>query len=151
VVPYSAMVPGHIGGDYSWDDITIDLVRLCRKFGVRLITGRATRIDTLRREVHVEDRPPLAYDAVSLGLGSLVRVPAAVTVAQASSLCEESTGKDACATATADSPLMLRPLNRVIATIEEIERRLSTEQSVSLAIVGGGASGCELAAAIQKR
>src|SRR5215468_1348036 len=51
VVPYSAMVPGHIGGDYSWDDISIDLVRLCRKFGVRLITGRATRIDTLRREV----------------------------------------------------------------------------------------------------
>ena len=30
VIPYSAMVPGHIAGDYSWDEITIDLVRLCQ-------------------------------------------------------------------------------------------------------------------------
>ena len=25
VIPYSAMVPGLIGGDYTWDEITIDL------------------------------------------------------------------------------------------------------------------------------
>src|SRR5437660_994450 len=38
VIPYSAMVPGHIAGDYAWDDITIDLVRLCQSAGVRLVT-----------------------------------------------------------------------------------------------------------------
>lgn len=146
VVPYSAMVPGHIGGEYSWDDVTIDLVRLCRKFGVRLIVGRATRVDTLRREVHVEDRPPLAYDAVSLGLGSLVRLPP--TVGQARTpVPEGSPGTDACAT----GPLMLRPMARVVTAIEELERRLGAGEALHLAVVGGGASGCELAAAIQKR
>lgn len=27
-IPYSAMVPGHVAGDYRWDEITLDLVRL---------------------------------------------------------------------------------------------------------------------------
>jgi len=31
VIPYSAMVPGYIARDYAWDEITIDLVRLCRR------------------------------------------------------------------------------------------------------------------------
>ena len=30
VIPYSAMVPGHLAGDYTWDEITIDLVRWCQ-------------------------------------------------------------------------------------------------------------------------
>ena len=29
-IPYSAMVPGQIAGEYRWDEITIDLVRFCR-------------------------------------------------------------------------------------------------------------------------
>jgi selenide,water dikinase len=128
VVPYSAMVPGHVGGEYTWDDITIDLVRLCRKSGVRFVKGRVTGIDTLRREVHVEGRPPLAYDAVGLGLGSRVVVP------------------------TSDQePLMLRPLTRLLAKLDDFDARLASGRSLHLAIVGGGASGCELAAAIKKR
>src|SRR3954470_5547270 len=51
VIPYSAMVPGHIGGDYSWDEITIDLVRLCRSANVRFVAGRAVRIDPAGRKV----------------------------------------------------------------------------------------------------
>ncbi len=128
LVPYSAMVPGHVGGEYSADDITIDLVRLCRKAGVRFIKGRATRIDTLRREVHVDGRPPLAYDALGLGLGSRVVVPPG-----------------------ADDPLMLRPLSRLLKRLDECEARLAAGSPLRLAIVGGGASGCELAAAFRKR
>lgn len=39
-VPYSAMVPAHLTGDYSLDDITIDLVRLCQAVGVRFVAVR---------------------------------------------------------------------------------------------------------------
>ena len=30
VIPYSAMVPGYVARDYTWDEISIDLVRLCQ-------------------------------------------------------------------------------------------------------------------------
>ena len=35
-VPYSAMVPAHLSGDYSREEISLDLVRVCRSAGVRL-------------------------------------------------------------------------------------------------------------------
>src|SRR5436309_13613463 len=51
VVPYSAMVPAHVAGDYSWDDITIDLVRLCQSVKVRFVPERVTRLDPLALKV----------------------------------------------------------------------------------------------------
>src|SRR3954454_13775546 len=71
VVPYSAMVPAHIGGDYTWDEITIDLVRLCQTVKARFVAARAAGLDPAGRRVLFAARPPLAYDAVSVGLGSL--------------------------------------------------------------------------------
>src|SRR4051812_31601017 len=71
VIPYSAMVPGHIGGDYGRDEITIDLVRLCRATNVRFVAARATAIDVTTRRVGFDDRPEMGYDVLSLGVGSL--------------------------------------------------------------------------------
>src|SRR5947209_12982927 len=76
VIPYSAMVPGHVAGDYAYYDITLDLVRLCQVVGVRLVTGRVTGIDLVARQVLVAYRPPLVYDALALGVGSLPARPA---------------------------------------------------------------------------
>ena len=45
VIPYSAMVPGHLAADYTWDDITIYLVRLCQSAGVRFVSERVTALD----------------------------------------------------------------------------------------------------------
>ena len=71
MIPYSAMVPGCIAGAYSWDEITIDLVRLCQSAGVRLVRERVTALDPAARKVCFAARPPLVYDALSLGLGSI--------------------------------------------------------------------------------
>src|SRR5438046_5514268 len=59
VIPYSAMVPAHIAGDYSWDDITIDLVRLCQAVKVRLLTGTVWAVQAAAKEIYFADRPPL--------------------------------------------------------------------------------------------
>src|SRR5947208_13545595 len=64
-IPYSAMVPGHIAGDYTWDEITIDLVRLCRAVNVRFVPARVERIDTVHRKVLFAGRPELSYDVLS--------------------------------------------------------------------------------------
>src|SRR5436190_3985508 len=62
VIPYSAMVPAHIAGDYRRDAVTVDLVRLCAARKVRFVPARVTAIDPLARQVHFADRPPLGYD-----------------------------------------------------------------------------------------
>jgi selenide,water dikinase len=130
-VPYSAMVPGHIAGDYAYDEISIDLVRLCRAMGVRFVADFATAIDTLGRVVRFEGRPELRYDVLSLGVGSMPATPP---------------GLDA------STSWPMRPLDRLTARLDELHRSLvAGPRPFHLALVGGGASGCELALAIRKR
>src|SRR5436190_2016369 len=75
VIPYSAMVPGHIAGDFTRDAITIDLVRLCRAVGVRFVADRVSRIDPRSRQVRFAGRAPLQYDLLSIGIGSIPACP----------------------------------------------------------------------------
>jgi selenide,water dikinase len=67
--PYTGMLPGLIAGHYRRDEIMIDLMRLARQSGARVILDRATGIDRDRQLVHLADRPPLAYDLLSLDVG----------------------------------------------------------------------------------
>jgi selenide,water dikinase len=132
VIPYSAMVPAQIAGDYSWDDITIDLIRLCQNVRARFVAARMTGIDPRFRRVYLADRPPLAYDAISLGLGSIPARPGHFE--------------------QAENSWEMRPLAGLIRKLDALDRRLrEAPRPFHLAVVGGGASGCELALAIQKR
>ena len=132
VIPYSAMVPAHIAGDYTWDEITIDLVRLCQSAGVRLVAEKVTALDPASRQVCFAARPPLTYDVLSLGLGS---IPASPT-----------------ASATAPLSLVMRPLARLVQQLDDLDDILQhAPRPFHFAVVGGGASGCELALAIQHR
>lgn len=69
LAPYTGMLPGHIAGHYSKPDLMIDLVRLARFAGARLILDRATGIDRKARRVILSDRPPISFDVTSLDIG----------------------------------------------------------------------------------
>ena len=73
--PYTGMLPGHVAGHYGRADLEIDLVRLARFAGARLVRARATGLDRAARRVLVEGRPPLPYDAVSLDVGITSAMP----------------------------------------------------------------------------
>ncbi len=73
--PYTGMLPGHIAGHYPRDALEIDLVRLARHAGARLILGRAEGIDRQARRIHVPGRPPVAYDVASLDIGITASMP----------------------------------------------------------------------------
>jgi len=67
--PYTGMLPGHIAGHYSRAVLDIDLARLARFAGARLIVGAATAIDRASRRVQVMGRPDISYDVLSIDIG----------------------------------------------------------------------------------
>src|SRR5207249_42182 len=74
--PYSGMIPGFVAGRYSFDECHIDLARLCASSGVRLVHAEATGIDRANRVVLLKDQPAVAYDVLSIDVGSAPNVGA---------------------------------------------------------------------------
>jgi selenide,water dikinase len=75
VAPYTGMLPGHVAGHYRRDEMMIDLVRLARHAGARLILGAATGIDRDARRVLVPGRRAIGYDVASLDVGATAAMP----------------------------------------------------------------------------
>lgn len=74
--PYSGMLPGFVAGHYAREDLDIDLVKLARFAGARIILGAAEHIDRAAQLIHVPGRPPIAYDIVSIDVGITSEMPA---------------------------------------------------------------------------
>lgn len=74
--PYSGMLPGFVAGHYSRSELDIDLVRLARAAGARLVLGFAQSIDPVARRVTVPGRPDIAYDLASIDVGITSDLPA---------------------------------------------------------------------------
>lgn len=129
--PYSGMLPGLVAGHYSFEQTHIDLARMCQWAGVRFICGEVSAIDPVTQQLSIEGRPPVAYDVLSLDVGSepeLDSVPGAreysVPVKPVSGLWQRWS--------------LLR--ERLQASPENTEHRI--------AMVGGGAGSVELIAAM---
>src|SRR5205085_6613482 len=77
---YSGLATGVLGGRYPPSLDRIDVATLVTAGGGRYVRGRAVRLEPGARQVHLADGPPLAYDLLSLDVGSEVpldRVPGA--------------------------------------------------------------------------
>jgi selenide,water dikinase len=129
--PYSGMLPGYVAGLYRFAECHIDLVRLTRFAGARLIHDEAVGLDRHARQVLCRDHPPIRYDAVSLDIGSTPRfddVPGAV-----------------------EHTVPVKPIDRFGQRWEALLERAERIRRFRLAIVGGGAGGVELALSAQHR
>ncbi|MEO0829410.1 MAG: selenide, water dikinase SelD, partial [Pseudomonadota bacterium] len=73
--PYTGMLPGHVAGHYPREALEIDLVRLCRFAGARLVLGRADGIERDARNISVEDHPDIRYDIASIDIGITSGLP----------------------------------------------------------------------------
>ncbi|HXP04546.1 MAG TPA: selenide, water dikinase SelD [Stellaceae bacterium] len=122
--PYSGMLPGYVAGHYRFDECHIDLMRLARFAGARLVHDEAVGLDRTRREVLCRDRPPIRYDIVSLDIGITPRrhdVPGA-----------------------AEHTIAVKPIDRFASRWEALLERAKGLDRLRLAVVGGGAGGVEL-------
>jgi selenide,water dikinase len=129
--PYSGMLPGYVAGHYRFDECHIDLMRLVRFAGARLVHDEALGLDRARRDVLCRDHPPIRYDIVSLDIGITPRrdgVPGA-----------------------AEHTVSVKPIDRFAKRWEALIGRVKEMGRLRLAIVGGGAGGVELALAARHR
>ncbi len=132
LTPYSGMLPGYIAGHYGFDDSHVDLRPLAQFAGARLIHDAMTGLDLERRSVMCENRPPIAYDVLSIDIGSTPR-----TI--------EAQG-------AAEYALPVKPVAGFLAGWKDIERRARAAGSgFRIAIVGAGAGGVELTLSLQNR
>jgi selenide,water dikinase len=126
---YSGMVPGLVAGDYHPHELTIDAHPLARRAGVRVVHARATRIDPTTQEIQVAGRPPIRYDLASLNIGSTVA------------------GRDQ--PGVREHAVATRPIHRLVSGLEARIEELGPRPSV--AVVGAGAGGVELAFCLDAR
>lgn len=67
---YSGMLPGVLAGDYSPEQMEIDLVPLFSAAQVTWIHDQVTRVDRQRRRLYFASGRTLGYDLLSVGVGS---------------------------------------------------------------------------------
>ena len=73
--PYTGMLPGYVAGHYNRDELDIDLVKLARAAGARLILDKVTGIDADAKLVKLSKRPDIAYDTLSINVGITSNLP----------------------------------------------------------------------------
>ncbi|MDP6447002.1 MAG: FAD-dependent oxidoreductase, partial [Pirellulaceae bacterium] len=132
IVTYSGMLPGVLAGQYDRERMEIDLVRLAAAAKARLITAPVTGLDIGGGRLHLEGRPPLPFDVLSIGIGSRPAAP----------------GIDL------ENPhlVSIKPMQTFLGRLERAARRLPAEgRAVRVAIVGGGLGGVEVACCLPAR
>ena len=93
--PYSGMLPGYVAGAYTWRECHIDLAKLASFAGARLVHAEACGLDLQKKRVLLKGRPPIAYDVLSIDIGSAPKPVASGAAA----------GQEAASTGTASTPL----------------------------------------------
>ena len=73
--PYSGMLPGHVAGHYARGDLDIDLIRLARSAGARIILGKACALDRAARVVTIEGGRKVVYDIAAIDVGIHTEMP----------------------------------------------------------------------------
>ncbi|MFP4004158.1 MAG: selenide, water dikinase SelD [Alphaproteobacteria bacterium] len=130
--PYTGMLPGHVAGHYPREALNIDLVRLARHCGARLVPGRATGLDRVEKRIKVPGRPDVAYDIASLDIGitsSMPDIPGFADFAHAA-----------------------KPLGPFAAAWETfVHDTLRGKRRARIAVIGAGVGGVELSLAMAHR
>ncbi|KAJ9457600.1 Rubredoxin-NAD(+) reductase [Diplonema papillatum] len=136
--PYSGMLPGYIAGIYTYEECHVNLSRLCELGGYTLVVKEVVAFDLARKLVKAvspgtADAPvDIPFDVLSIDIGSTPR--------------SEISGA---------AVVPVKPIDSLHLRWEDIlrtaERRLSTGQPFRVAIIGAGASGCEMALNVEAR
>jgi pyridine nucleotide-disulfide oxidoreductase family protein len=127
---YSGAVPGYLAG---WSDrraCELEVAMLARSVGVAVIIDQVVGLDLKKQLVICQNHEPIAFDMASLNIGSTPRLPLG----------------------TIASPriIPMKPMGQMLDRLEDYLLN-KPANPVSLAIVGGGLGGIEVALSLKAR
>ncbi|MCR9108807.1 selenide, water dikinase SelD [Marivita sp. XM-24bin2] len=123
--PYSGMLPGFVAGHYSREQLDIDLVRLAQAANARLIIGSVIGIDPNSSAIEIDTHPAIGFDTASVDVGITSDMPSLPGFAE--------------------HAIPAKPLGPFAAKWDAYR---TGEGPTSVAIIGGGVAGVELAMAM---
>ena len=130
--PYSGMLPGMVAGHYTRAELEIDLVKLARFAGARVVLGRAEGIDRAAQLVHVPGRAPIHYDIAAVDIGITSDLPNLPGFAA--------------------HAVPAKPLGAFAGRWQDfVAAAVAGEVAPSVAVIGAGVAGVELALACNHR
>ena len=130
--PYTGMLPGFVAGHYTRQQLDMDLVRLAHFAGARIVLAKAIGLDRDNQRVQVEGRSDIAYDALSINVGITSTMPSLP------GFTEHAFGA--------------KPLGRFSHAWQDFVADVkSGMQPATVAVIGAGVAGAELAMAMAYR
>ena len=132
IATYSGMLPGVLAGQYPVEAMEIDLVRLCNSAGARLIVGNVDGLNLSTHQLLFENRPPLAFDLLSIGIGSRPSF-------------------NGVELADADCLVAVKPMQTFLERLRNCFATLKESVTNRVAVVGGGVGSIEIAFCLQHR
>ena len=131
--PYSGMLPGHIAGHYTFAESHVSMLPLCQFADAQFYQDAAVALDLENRKIHCRQRPPVAFDILSIDTGSTPSIcwtPGAASYA-----------------------IPIKPVDLFLQRWAAIESELKAKANrlARFVIVGAGAGGVELTLSLQHR
>ena len=128
---YSGMTPGFIHEDFSKEEISIDLQRLCFNAGATFIRDKVIKLDSNHKELQLQNLPPVNYDLLSINIGS---------ISNTKKINIENSSK--C--------FFVKPINSLVKNLSKIDQILKNKKN-RVVIIGGGVASYELAFSLKRR
>lgn len=131
---YSGMVPGFVAGHYTLEDCVIPLEPLVQRAGVRWLQCSAQALDADTQTLQLDDSNALHYDWLSINTGPVHDRPAL----------------ERAMPGARTHGLFVRPIES-FSGLWPLVLGKGRERALRIAVVGGGATGIELALAVRHR
>jgi len=128
---YSGMGPGVLSGRYPPALPRIHIPPLVAAAGGTYLSGQVATVDPVARTLLMDDGTTIAYDLVSFNTGSRVTLPVP-------------------AEAIGESVFPVKPISRLAAAREKLLALGARGRQLRILVIGGGASGCEMAGSLQE-
>ena len=122
---YSGMTPGYIHRDFSIEEISIDLQRLCFNAGATFIKDKVIKLETNYKKIVLQNFPSINYDLLSINTGS---------ISNTKGIKIEKLSK--C--------FFAKPISSLVNNLSQIDQIISNNRN-RVSIIGGGVASYELA------
>tara|TARA_B100000963_G_scaffold218318_1_gene190394 strand:+ start:33179 stop:35335 length:2157 start_codon:yes stop_codon:yes gene_type:complete len=128
---YSGMTPGYIHKDFTKEEISIDLQRLCFNAGATFIKDKVIKLDTNTQKLDLQNYPSVNYDLLSINTGSVSNTKK-INIRN-SSRC-----------------FFVKPIGSLVKNLKKIDLIIKNKKC-KISIIGGGVASYELAFSLKRR